>query len=693
MLKPFRQITLSVSLMVVTALLLAACGGAPTTAPGKPTSAPTKAPATSTTAPTQAAQATPAPTKAAQATATPVPEQPMATPAPGAQAVPLKNPNTIIEATIGEPESLDPAWAYDTASGEVIFNVYETLLFPKKDKVDEFVPLLATKWEVSPDGKTYTFTIRRGVKFHGGQELTPEDVAYSLWRGLIQDRAGGPQWIMLQPFFGLGVQNFADDVVAKQFNGDWTAAVDAVKQMITYDNQAGTVTLHLAQPYGPMLQILSGTWAAIVSKPWVIEQGGWNGESATAQKFHDPAAEQDELFKVMNGTGPYKLDRWAPGEEVDLARNDSYWLTAPLWDGGPSGPAAVERVVIKNVSEWGTRFATLQAGDADIAYVDNQYVAQVEPLVKETCDFQTGNCTPTNPNGRLRLYNGLPTVSATTVFFNQAVDTTGGNNLLGSGKLDGNGIPADFFSDIHIRRAFNDCFDWKTYIDQVWNGEAEQALGPVINGELGFDSNQAHYSFDLTKCAAEFKAAAVKSEDGKSLWDTGFYLQYVYNTGNDQRRTAGEILKDSLAKVNPKFHLEVVGEPWPVFLKDQTNSRLPLFMIGWLEDFHDPHDWVTPYLASGGTYGGTQHFEASLQAQLDDLIKKGVETSDAQARARIYQQLQNLTYENALNIFVVQPQTRQYMQDWISGWYYNPTYPGNPGNYFYALAKGAAPKA
>ncbi|HBY97857.1 MAG TPA: peptide ABC transporter substrate-binding protein [Chloroflexi bacterium] len=666
-----RPSAMTISLMLIALLLLSGCG----------TAAPTSAPATqppATVAPTTTAPAA----TTGQATATP----PQATEAAIPPAVTAKNPNTLIEATIGDAESLDPAWAYDTASGEVIFNVYETLVFLKRDKVDQFVPMLATRWDISQDGKTYTFTIRKGVKFQEGQDLTPEDVAYSLWRGMIQDRAGGPQWIMLQPFFGLDVQSFKDDVVGKQYNNDWTKACEAVKQAVTYDNDAGTVTMHLKQPYGPMLQILTGSWASIVSKPWVVQQGGWNGDCATAEKYHDPTAEKDALFKVMNGTGPYKLDRWAPGEEIDLVRNDTYWLKEPLWDGGLSGPASAERAVIKIISEWGTRFATFKAGDADIAYVDRQYISQVDPLVKETCDYQTGKCTTTHPNGSLRLYKGLPTVEAVTAFFNQNVNTTGGNNALGSGKLDGNGIPADFFNDIHIRKAFNACFDWDTYIKQVWNGEAEQALGPIIDGELGYDPNQAHYSFDLTRCADEFKASTLKSPDGKSLWDAGFYLQYVYNTGNDQRRTAGEILKDSLAKVNPKFHLSVVDEPWPVFLKDQTDSRLPLFMLGWLEDFHDPQDWVTPYLVSGGTYGGTQHFPQDLQTQMDTLIKQGVQTSDSQARTKIYEQLQNLAYENALDIFVVQPQGRHYEQTWVKGWYYNPTY---PGIYFYALSKGS----
>lgn len=677
--KSGKRLFLLVPLLVLVALSVAACGGAAATKVPPVISQPTTA---------SGAVATAAPTSAPAAA--PTTAQPTTAPASNAAAV--KNPNTLVEANISDSESLDPAWAYDTASGEIIFNVYETLVFPKKDSATEFVPMLATKWDVSPDGKTYTFDIRKGVKFQDGQELMPEDVAYSFWRGMIQDRAGGPQWILLQPFFGLNVQSFKDDVVQKQFNGDWNKAAQAVEQAVTYDNAAGTVTLHLKQPYGPMLQILSGTWASIVSKPWVIQQGGWDGTPATAEKFHDPSAEKDELFKVMNGTGPYKLDRWAPGQEIDLARNDNYWLKTPLWDGGPSGPAKTERAIIKVIPEWGTRFATFQTGDADIALVDRQYISQVDPLVKQTCELKgdAEQCATTNPNGTLRLDKNLPTVVADTIFMNQGVNVTGGNNTIGTGKLDGNGIPPAFFSDIHVRKAFNYAFDWNTFIQQVWNGEAEQALGPIINGELGFNSNQAHYSFDLNKAAEEFKAATYKSADGKSLWDTGFYLQYVYNTGNDQRRVAGEILKADLAKINPKFKLAVVEEPFPVLLKDQVAGRLPLFMIGWQEDYHDPQDWVVPYLASGGTYGGTQHFAPDLQAQMDTLINRAVETSDPQARAKLYEQLQNLAYENALDIFVVQRVGRHYMQDWVHGWYYNPTYPGAPetGTYLYALSKG-----
>jgi peptide/nickel transport system substrate-binding protein len=376
MLKSKSPLTLSVLLIV--AILVTACAGAPTTqAPPAtvPASQPTQAPAQTAAATTAA----PAGTQTTQATPTATAS------ATQASTTQVNNPGTMIEATISGPESLDPAWAYDTASSDVLLNVYETLVFPKQSSTTDFVPMLATSWDISQDGKTYTFHIRTGVKFQDGQDLTPQDVAYSFWRGMIQDRSGGPQWIMLQPFFGLDVQTFQNDVVAKQFNNNFVAACQAVQKAVTFDNTAGTVTMNLKQPYGPMLQILSGTWAGIVSMPWVIQQKGWDGNCSDAQKYHDPAAQQDELFKVMNGTGPYMLKSWTPEQETDLVRNDNYWNTTPLWDGGPSGPAKIQNVAIKVIPEWGTRFATFKR------YPDQVEAAPIRPgdhhLYERKCQY------------------------------------------------------------------------------------------------------------------------------------------------------------------------------------------------------------------------------------------------------------------------------------------------------------------
>src|SRR5574340_75288 len=95
-----------------------------------------------------------------------------------------KDPTNYVDASIGDMDTLDPALAYDTSSGEVLQNVYETLVFYDGIATDKFVPQLAESYEVSAAGTVWTFKIRQGVKFHEGGDLTASDVAYSFQRGL-----------------------------------------------------------------------------------------------------------------------------------------------------------------------------------------------------------------------------------------------------------------------------------------------------------------------------------------------------------------------------------------------------------------------------------------------------------------------------------------------------------------------------
>ncbi len=76
-------------------------------------------------------------------------------------------------------------------------------------------------------------------------------------------------------------------------------------------------------------------------------------------------------------------------------------------------------------------------------------------------------------------------MTRTDAFFNFKINTSGGNNFIGSGKLDGNGIPANFFSDPHVRKAFAYCFDWDTYIKDVEQGYGTQANDVMLIGMIG----------------------------------------------------------------------------------------------------------------------------------------------------------------------------------------------------------------
>lgn len=660
-----RKLLILVSFVVTASMLLSACGP------------------TATAAPPPAAGETPA-----AGPTTP----------PAAGEFKSKDPTTFFAPTFGEPETLDPALDYETAGGEIVSNVYETLVWYNREKASEFIPQLAESYETSADGLTYTFHIRKGVKFHNGDELTPTDVAYTFQRGLLQGGTASPQWLLTEPFFGVGTDdisllvdpegNLYDDQekLKAADPAKLKDACDKTQAAIVADDAAGTVTMTLAQSWGPFLATIANNWGSIMDKKWVIDNGGWDGTCDTWMNYYGMTSENDPFTSITNGTGPYKLDHWTKGQEIVLVRNDDYWRTTPAWDGGPSGPAKLARVVIQIVNEFGTRFAMFQAGDADRLQIGSQAdYAQIDPQDGEEClyDEATGNFKPCTPvgdgTGPFRVYKGMPQVTHTDVFFNYNISS---NQYIGSGKLDGNGIPPDFFNDIHIRKAFNYCFDWDTFIKDVMVGEGVQTLVIPVAGMPGYDANAPHYSYDPAKCEEEFKAATLKSDDGKSVWDVGFRFQATYNQGNTTRQSVAEILASDLASVNDKFMVEVLGLPWPAFLQSQRAKTLPLFISGWLEDIHDPHNWYQPYLT--GTYGRRQSLPEDITAKYQDLLNKGVSETDPAKRAEIYAQVNQMQYDDPSLILLATAQARRYEQRWVHGFYYNPIY---SGQYFYILSK------
>ncbi len=302
---------------------------------------------------------------------------------------------------------------------------------------------LAESWEISEDGTVWTFHIREGVKFHEGQTLTPTDVAYSFQRGLLQGGYSSPQWLLAEPFFGVGVDDIsllvdetgalADDRAGLMAAdpAKLVAACETVKSKIVADDEAGTVTMTLAQPWGPFLATIANGWGSIMNMEWVVANGGWDGSCDTWQNFYAMTDAENPFTPIANGTGAYKLDHWTQGTEIVLTRFDEYW----------GEPAKVPNVSILIIPEFGTRFAMLQAGDVDFIDVPVEQRAQVDPLVAEIAIYNAETNTYEAPvpvcsvdttklgierfeicdtpsDQPLRLYFGRPGLQQDVILFN-----------------------------------------------------------------------------------------------------------------------------------------------------------------------------------------------------------------------------------------------------------------------------------
>jgi peptide/nickel transport system substrate-binding protein len=235
----------------------------------------------------------------------------------------IKNPTTIVRYDIGDAKTLDPADAYDTASSEPIFSIYDTLVTYKGNNTKTFYPCLATDWTVSNDSLTWTFNLRHNVKFSNGNDFTAEDVKYSFDRVLTM---GAPE-------------SGVDWILGQCMDTNSTTVIDDY-----------TIQIKLTQSYGGFLALMPYTVAAIVDKDYVEANGGVvAGQENVWMKEHPM------------GTGPFTLDHWTRATEIVLNKNPTYW-------GGWEGKHP-DKVVIKYADEAATRILALKNGDADFAYV------------------------------------------------------------------------------------------------------------------------------------------------------------------------------------------------------------------------------------------------------------------------------------------------------------------------------------
>lgn len=206
----------------------------------------------------------------------------------------------LVVAIAAEPDQLDPHQTTAYASFEVLENVYDTLVVPDPGDLT-YEPSLATRWEVSADGLTWTFTLRDDVTFHDGSALDAADVVYTFRRIIDED-----------------LQN--------AYRFETVAGITAP--------DPGTVVFELRRPTPNLLDHL-GSYKGVAILP-------------------EGAAEDHDLATTADGTGPFRLDD-VSADGITLTAFDDYWGEGPR----------VDRVEVRFVAEPTTALTALQTGEVD----------------------------------------------------------------------------------------------------------------------------------------------------------------------------------------------------------------------------------------------------------------------------------------------------------------------------------------
>lgn len=184
--------------------------------------------------------------------------------------------------------TLDPAIGYDWQNWSMIKSLYDGLMDYAPGTTD-LRPGLAESYEISEDGKVFTFKLREGVKFHNGREMTAEDVKYSL------DRVTNPKTQSPGAGFFGSIAGF--DAIS---SGE-TETLEGVKVVDPL-----TVEITLSRPDATFLHVMGLNFAAVVAKEAVEEAGA-------------------DFGKTAMGTGAFKLGEWTIGQRLVFEKNEDYW--------------------------------------------------------------------------------------------------------------------------------------------------------------------------------------------------------------------------------------------------------------------------------------------------------------------------------------------------------------------------------
>lgn len=546
-----------------------------------------------------------------------------------AQDATIKNPDTFVEATRNSIETLDPHFMLSSATTCIAYNVYDSLLSSKADGSLE--PLLATQVPslenklitILEDGKTtITFPIREGVKFHNGAVLTPEDIKYTFTRGIIV----GAKTNLSQPLTGKGsFKGLIEEVGLEK-------AYSILDAAITVDQHS--VTFHLTKTFAPFLEIIAdnGMSYGIMNKEWCVTQGAWPGTAESLAAHVDMTIDKDPLHDKMMGTGPFKVHSWLKGDRLILDRFDDYWR----------GPAQMKRVVRQVITDNAVSVQYLQRGDVDFFCLSLPDLQQVEGYEG------------------IRVVKGIPSSQLIKINFNFDIQQ---EKYLGSGTLGSDGTPSDFFSDLDVRKGFSYAFDYETFVDDVLMGTGKKPYGPVLIGFPTANPENPQYTFDIDKATAHLKKAMAGQ-----VWEKGFKLTIPYSAGSTHRQRALEILKANLKQINPKFKLELTSLPWAAYVGTINDRSIPMSIFGILPKYRHPYAALSYHMRSDDFYAGAEGYAELARTKYDPLIEELAGTFDTDKTKELSQELQRMSYEDALAIFHYQVIGQVAMRDWVKGY-------------------------
>jgi peptide/nickel transport system substrate-binding protein len=491
------------------------------------------------------------PPAAPAAPAAPAPAQPATAPTSVAPVAAATQGGTVTIGLDQEPPTMDPEASPSAITFYLTSSAGETLLYVDENR--QIQPWLAQSWEVTDSGKTFTFKLRNDVTFQDGTPFNAAAVKWNFDRVVDPNYKAGSALPQLTGYLG-------------------TDVVDEFTARVRFKDPFVPFLIYAGSPYLPMLS------------PTATQKQG------------------DQVNQTPVMSGPYKVDEWVPKDHITLSRWDGYKRRAP-WS-NHDGPAYLDKVIWKFIPEAGTRAATVESGETQMA-------------------------TVLTPQDLPRLQSeGLQIVSKPWVGmpFMMFLTTTQ--------------PPTD---DLKVRQAIEYGIDRDALVSALYQGIGQKAIGPLTALMLDDPSLRALYPHDATKAGQLLDQAGwtpgadgIRTKNGQPLQ---LSLNAIdYGGGPDQ---SNELIQGQLRQIG-------------MDVKIKAQARPP-----WYEDnYHCANNGMELFLRSGeldvlyagfasSNVGGNFNWSCLKDPEIDTMLNQGRQETDTAKRTQIYLQIEQKLMDQA----------------------------------------------
>ena len=495
-----------------------------------------------------------------------------------------------------EPKTFNPVMASDVVSREIIGRMMADLIEINRAS-QQTEPALAKSWKVSPDGRTFTLQLRRGIRFSDGHPFDADDVVFS-FTVYMDEKVDSPQRDLL--------------------------IIDGKPIAITKLDQY-TVRFSMPRPYAAAERLFDGL--AILPKH-LLEKPYLEGKLGQAWTLNTSAAE-------IAGLGPFRLKEYAPGQRIVLERNPYYWRV----DRNNQRLPYLDELVFLFVGTEDAQVLRFEAGETNL-------LSRISPE-------NYGLLARERARSGLQLADLGPSLEYNFLVFNQ-------NDLSGK-KLDATARKQAWFRQLKFRQAISEAVDRDSIVRLVYGTRGAALWGNVGPGnKLWMNAALPHAPRSLDHARQLLKEAGFSwNPSGQLLDPSGQLVEFsiISSSSNAQRLKMATLLQDDLSHLGMPVHV-VPLEFRAVIDRVFQSFDYEAAIMGLGGGDADPNPEMNVWMSSGTSHlwnlGETKPATAWEQ-ELDELMQQQMVTLDHGKRKQLYDRVQQLISENVPFIFLATP--------------------------------------